>query len=91
MLPDYNSIHTGELVCVFYNTFSLPDKDVLYMAHMVIDTVVVFWTIITTVLYTIIIGDPIDTSCYSENDRDALVDKVRSIISGNLERVKKPA
>jgi 1-acyl-sn-glycerol-3-phosphate acyltransferase len=39
----------------------------------------------------IIIGDPIDISGYTEKDRDALVDKVRSIISCNLERIKSPA
>jgi 1-acyl-sn-glycerol-3-phosphate acyltransferase len=34
----------------------------------------------------IVIGDPIETSRYTENDRDALIEKVRSVISGNLEK-----
>jgi len=39
----------------------------------------------------VIIGDPIDTSGYSEKDRDMLLDKVQSVIRGNLERMKVPA
>jgi len=35
----------------------------------------------------IIIGDPIDTTAYTENDRDDLLEKVRSVIRGNLERM----
>ena len=36
----------------------------------------------------IIIGDPIDTTVYTENDRDDLLEKVRSVIRGNLERMQ---
>jgi 1-acyl-sn-glycerol-3-phosphate acyltransferase len=39
----------------------------------------------------VIIGDPIDTSGYSEEDRDALLEKVHAIIRSNLERMKRPA
>jgi 1-acyl-sn-glycerol-3-phosphate acyltransferase len=35
----------------------------------------------------IIVGDPIDVSAYSEKDRDILLDKVRSVIRGNLQRL----
>jgi len=35
----------------------------------------------------IIVGDPIDTSAFSEKDRDALLDAVRSVIKGNLHRL----
>jgi 1-acyl-sn-glycerol-3-phosphate acyltransferase len=37
----------------------------------------------------IIVGDPIDTSSFTENDRDVLVEKVRSIIMGNLRKLSK--
>ncbi len=37
----------------------------------------------------IIVGDPIDVSGYSEADRDVLLDKVRAVISGNLQRLSK--
>lgn len=37
----------------------------------------------------IIVGDPIDTSAFSENDRDVLLDAVRSVIMGNLKRMSK--
>jgi 1-acyl-sn-glycerol-3-phosphate acyltransferase len=34
----------------------------------------------------VIIGEPIDTSNYTEDDRDILLEKVRSVISANLEQ-----
>lgn len=34
----------------------------------------------------VIIGDPVDTSPFTEDDRDILTEKIRSIISANLER-----
>ena len=34
----------------------------------------------------VIVDDPIDTSGYGENDKDRLVEKVRSVIAGNLQR-----
>jgi 1-acyl-sn-glycerol-3-phosphate acyltransferase len=39
----------------------------------------------------VIIGDPIDTSPYSEKDRDVLLEKVHEVIRGNLEHAKQPA
>lgn len=36
----------------------------------------------------VIIGEPIDPSAYTEDDRDILLDKVRSSISSNLEDAK---
>lgn len=35
----------------------------------------------------IIVGDPIDVSAYSEKDRDILLQKVREVIKGNLQRL----
>lgn len=43
----------------FYKTFSLPGKDVLYTAHMIINAMLAGWTIITTVFYTLIFGIPV--------------------------------
>ncbi|HHO77110.1 MAG TPA: 1-acyl-sn-glycerol-3-phosphate acyltransferase [Deltaproteobacteria bacterium] len=37
----------------------------------------------------VIVGDPIDTSAFSEHDRDELIDTVRSVIMGNLQRLSK--
>jgi 1-acyl-sn-glycerol-3-phosphate acyltransferase len=34
----------------------------------------------------VIVDDPIDTSGYGEQDKDRLVEKVRSVIAGNLQR-----
>jgi len=34
----------------------------------------------------IIVGDPIDTSSYSENDKESVLQQVRSIISSNIEQ-----
>jgi len=37
----------------------------------------------------IIVGDPIDTSAFSEKDRDYLINAVRLVIKGNLQRMSK--